>query len=91
LQPKKCGYILKLQYKGGSNVKAIYTTALVLIVIGGINWGLVGFFDYNLVDSLFGVGSALARIVYGLVGLAAIYVAAMAAMKPAPAPAMKSM
>jgi uncharacterized membrane protein YuzA (DUF378 family) len=62
------------------NVKSIYTTALVLIIIGGINWGLVGFFDYNLVDSLFGVGSALARVIYALVGLGALYVIAMKAM-----------
>jgi len=75
---------------GGSNVKGIYTTALVLIVIGGINWGLVGFFDYNLVDSLFGAGSALARIIYALVGLSALYVGAMAMMKPATTPTVKS-
>ena len=54
-------------------MKALSTTALVLVIIGGLNWGLVGLFDYNLVDSLFGVGSALARIVYVLVGLAALY------------------
>jgi len=54
-------------------VKALSTTALVLIIIGGLNWGLVGLFDYNLVDSLLGEGSALARTVYVLVGLAALY------------------
>jgi len=54
-------------------VKALSTTALVLVIIGGLNWGLVGLFDYNLVDSLFGEGSALARTVYVLVGLAALY------------------
>ena len=47
--------------------------SLTLIIIGGLNWGLVGAFDYNLVDSLFGMGSMLAKIVYILVGLAAIY------------------
>ena len=54
-------------------MKALSTTALVLVIIGGLNWGLVGLFDYNLVDSLFGAGSALARTVYVLVGLAALY------------------
>ena len=53
--------------------------ALVLILIGGLNWGLVGFFDFNLVDALFGEGSALARVVYALVGLAAVYKIAVAA------------
>jgi uncharacterized protein len=66
-------------------VRVIYQTALALIIIGGINWGLVGFFDYNLVDSLFGAGSALSRIVYALVGLSAIYVVVMKLM-PEPAP-----
>lgn len=47
--------------------------AWVLIVVGGLNWGLVGAFDYNLVDSLFGVDSTLATVVYVLVGLAAVY------------------
>lgn len=50
-------------------------TALVLVVVGGLNWGLVGLFDYNLVQSLFGGMPALEKIVYDLVGLAAIYVA----------------
>lgn len=54
-------------------MKALDTTALVLIIIGGINWGLVGFFDYNLVDSIFGEGSVLARIIYAVVGLAAVW------------------
>ena len=65
-------------------MKAIYTTALVLVIIGGLNWGLVGLFDYNLVDSLFGTGSALARVIYALVGLSALYVLVMLA-----APAMR--
>lgn len=55
-------------------MKFLSTTALVLVVIGALNWGLVGFFDYNLVDSIFGVGSALARVVYALVGLAGLWV-----------------
>jgi uncharacterized protein len=66
-------------------VRVIYQTALALIIIGGINWGLIGFFDYNLVDQLFGVGSVLSRIIYALVGLSAVYVAVMKLM-PAPAP-----
>jgi uncharacterized membrane protein YuzA (DUF378 family) len=54
-------------------VKAVTLIAVVLLIIGGINWGLVGVFDYNLVDSLFGEGTTLSRIIYGLVGLAAIW------------------
>lgn len=66
-------------------MRVIYQTALALVIIGGLNWGLVGFFDYNLVDALFGAGSVLARIVYSLVGLSAIYVTVMKLM-PEPAP-----
>ena len=47
--------------------------AWVLIIIGGLNWGLVGAFQYNLVDKIFGVNSTLSRIIYVLVGLAAVY------------------
>lgn len=54
-------------------MKAVNAVALLLIIIGGVNWGLVGFFDFNLVDTLFGTGSALARVVYAVVGLAAVY------------------
>jgi uncharacterized protein len=47
--------------------------ALVLTIIGAINWGLIGFFQFDLVASLFGgQDSALSRIVYGLVGLAGL-------------------
>jgi uncharacterized membrane protein YuzA (DUF378 family) len=45
----------------------------VLLVIGGINWGLVGLFDVDLVAALFGPMSALSRLVYVVVGLAAGY------------------
>lgn len=64
-------------------MKAVYVTALVLVIIGGLNWGLVGFFDYNLVDSLFGEGSGVARVVYALVGLAALYLAVFTPMAKA--------
>lgn len=47
--------------------------AYVLTIIGGLNWGLVGLFKFNLVDEIFGAGSALSRIIYVLVGLSAVY------------------
>lgn len=47
--------------------------ALILTIIGGLNWGLVGLFNYNLVNAIFGTGSTLSRIIYILVGLAALY------------------
>ena len=46
---------------------------LILMIIGGINWGLVGFFNYNLVSSIFGVKlEVISRIIYAVVGLAAL-------------------
>ena len=50
-------------------------TALILTIIGGINWGLVGLFSFDLVAYLFGAMSILSRIVYTLVALSAITVA----------------
>ncbi len=49
--------------------------AFWLMVIGGINWGLVGFFDFDLVAAIFGTGSAAARVVYAIVGLCTLYCA----------------
>jgi len=47
--------------------------AIVTLLIGGINWGLVGFFNYDLVEKLLGTMTLLSRSVYGLVGLSALY------------------
>lgn len=50
------------------------TTALVLVIIGAINWGLISLFQFDLVAALFGgSNTVLSRIVYGLVGLAGLY------------------
>ena len=53
--------------------KTLDYTALTLVIIGAVNWGLIGFFDFNLVASLFGGMSWLSRIIYGLVGLCGLY------------------
>lgn len=53
-------------------MNAVDKVSYLLAVVGGLNWGLVGAFQYNLVDSLLGTGSTLSRIVYVLVGLAAL-------------------
>lgn len=57
-------------------MKALNLLALVLVVVGGVNWGLVGLFQFDLVATLLGAGSMLANIVYILVGVSAVYVAA---------------
>jgi uncharacterized membrane protein YuzA (DUF378 family) len=53
-------------------MSAIQRIALVLTIIGAINWGLIGFFGFNLVAAIFGDDSALTRIIYGLVGIAGL-------------------
>ena len=53
--------------------KTIDVFAYALLLIGALNWGLVGFLGFDLVAVLFGNMSMLSRIVYGLVGLAALY------------------
>jgi len=55
--------------------KLIIVTALVVLIIGGLNWGLVDLFNFNLVAALFGDGTFLARMIYILVGIAAAYTA----------------
>jgi uncharacterized membrane protein YuzA (DUF378 family) len=54
-------------------MKPLNLITLVLVIVGGLNWGLVGLFDFDLVAAILGDGSALARIVYVLVGLSAIW------------------
>ena len=44
----------------------------ILVIIGAINWGLIGFFGYDLVASIFGEMTVISRIVYGLVGVSAL-------------------
>ena len=48
-------------------------TLLSLLIIGGINWGLIGFFHFDLVAFIFGEMSWLSRIIYALVGISALY------------------
>lgn len=54
-------------------MKILNLTTLILLIVGGLNWGLVGLFNFDLVAALFGEGSLLSRIVYILVGLSAVW------------------
>ena len=47
--------------------------ALTLVIIGAVNWGLIGFFGFDLVAALFGDMSGFSRVIYALVGLASLY------------------
>lgn len=48
---------------------------LVLVIVGALNWGLVGFFDFDLVAKIFGDMSTVSRVVYAIVGLAGVWLA----------------
>ena len=53
-------------------MRTIQKIALVFTIIGALNWGLMGFFEFNLVASLFGADTVITRIVYSLVGICGI-------------------
>ena len=53
--------------------KTLDYIALIVVFIGAVNWGLIGFFRFDLIASLFGQLSAISRIIYAIVGIAGIY------------------
>jgi uncharacterized membrane protein YuzA (DUF378 family) len=54
-------------------MKALNLITLTLVIVGGLNWGLVGAFNFDLVATLFGDASILSRLVYVVVGLSALW------------------
>lgn len=56
-----------------SKFKFFDTLAFILVIVGALNWGLVGLFHFDLVATLFGAGSLLSRIVYIVVGLSGLW------------------
>ncbi|MDF2510269.1 MAG: putative rane protein [Herbinix sp.] len=54
-------------------MKTLDYIALILVVIGAVNWGLIGFFDFDLVRMIFGDMTLISRIIYSLVGIAGLY------------------
>ena len=53
--------------------KGLDYTALTVVIIGSINWGLIGFLNFNLVSYLFGSSSMLSKIIYAAVGICGLY------------------
>ena len=53
--------------------KVLDCIALTVVIIGAVNWGLIGFFDFNLVATIFGSMSWLSRTIYALVGICGLY------------------
>ncbi|MCA1248762.1 DUF378 domain-containing protein [Massilia sp. MS-15] len=59
--------------RGRSTMSALDYLAMALLIIGGLNWAMVGLFDVDMVATILGPGSPATRIVYVVVGLAALY------------------
>jgi uncharacterized membrane protein YuzA (DUF378 family) len=59
--------------EGHSAMSTVDYIAMALLIVGGLNWAMVGLFDVDVVATLFGPGSPATRIVYVLVGLSALY------------------
>lgn len=55
------------------NMKLFNCLCLTLSIIGALNWGLIGIFDFNLVSAIFGNATFLSRLIYSLVGLSGLY------------------
>ena len=71
-------------------MSALKTIALILVIIGGLNWGLIGLLELNIVTIIFGEMSLLSRIIYGLVGLAAAYMAFTSFTETKPEPKIEA-
>ncbi len=54
-------------------MKIIDTIVLILVIIGSINWGLLGFFQFDFVAAIFGDMSTFSRIIYSVIGIAGLY------------------
>lgn len=68
---------MKVDYKITKNTMKNFSAfdwiAIIVLAVGGLNWGMIGAFNIDLVSSLFGEMTTLTRVVYALVGLSAVY------------------
>ena len=55
------------------NAHVLQTIAMILLLIGGLNWGLIGIFEWNFIATVFGYTSVLTRTIYALAGIAAVF------------------
>ena len=60
--------------KGGENMKTLHIVSYALLWIGGLNWGLIGLFNFDLVNTILGSMPVVEQLVYVLVGVATVYI-----------------
>jgi uncharacterized membrane protein YuzA (DUF378 family) len=65
--------LAKLEIFNMKNLNGFDWVVLLLLIVGGLNWGMIGAFNIDVVSSICGAASTLVRVVYGLIGLSAIY------------------
>lgn len=68
--------------KGDLRMNILIYIAKILVIVGALNWGLVGILDFDLIERLFGHMSAVSRILYTLVGLSAVFLIAIYFIQP---------
>jgi len=66
-------FLVKSLVRRRFTMKTLDYIALILVVIGAVNWGLIGFFSFDLVRAIFGDMTLISRIVYALVGVSGLY------------------
>jgi len=66
-------FLVKSLVRRRFTMKTLDYIALILVVIGAVNWGLIGFFNFDLVSAIFGDMTLISRIVYALVGVSGLY------------------
>ena len=52
---------------------ALDLIAFILVIVGGLNWGLIGFFNYDFIEVIFGTLSTVSKVIYSLIGLSALW------------------
>jgi uncharacterized protein len=61
---------------GEKLMKLVHMVAFAAVIVGALNWGLIAFFNFNLVGTIFGAGTLLERAIYAVVGISAVILAA---------------
>lgn len=68
--------IFRVFRNGGEKMKALHVASYVLLWVGGLNWGLIGLFNFDLVNAVLGSMPTVEKLVYVLVGVATVYIVA---------------
>ncbi len=65
-------FVHYINEKVGGKMEILQKICLIITIIGAVNWGLIGIFDFNLVETIFGIKTMLTKIIYIIVGIAGL-------------------